>query len=396
MTNPRKFHMPSQGRVALIAAAVATAIMFAAPTLDEVFQNDALINSAVAAQHMGGKASAADQMGGKQGGQSGLGGYRQGQSSLSKILAEDEDSDRPSWAGGDKEENPHRGDGSAGSDTQKGGDYGDLWIVLRDDNGLPILDANGNVQPCLDAACTETIQLTADGELPPEYADAVIEVEFGRLNIARSPASVLEHSLVEALSKLDGLTLDDPRVTLDESGRLTIDGATIDSPLENLAIYEALLTAEAVDGVVTLSVTTNVEGAGAVTYTFSVPESVRLDLAASAIAAASDKTGELSVDEVVNISKFLEVDDELAALVGSYTYDRDTAYADVYVTYLVPVYDSNGTVIGYDIETKPVLETVEFNDLPLIDGDSDGIDRFAQAADDSVQVLEFVHDNAVD
>lgn len=263
-------------------------------------------------------------------------------------------------------------------------------MILRDDLGNPILDDNGNIQPCLDEACTQVIRLTDDGELPPEYADQVIAVEFGRLNIARSPASVLEHSLTEALAKLDDGVFGDT-VTLDPSGRLTVDGVAIDSPLESLALYEALLTSPVVDGMVVLSVTTQVEGEGAVTYSFSVPQDVRLDLAAAALAAASDKTGTLNVEEVVNISKFLGVDDELASLVGDYTYDRDTTFNDVTVWVLVET--SPGVYTATEVS---VLESVSFNSVPVVDGDTDGIDRFAQAADDAVQVLEYVHDNAID
>jgi hypothetical protein len=318
-------------------------------------------------------------------------GHRGGNKSVGDILAEEgeDDSDRPAWAQGNKEANPHRGEGSAGGDTQKGGDYGDIWVILRNDDGTPVLDANGNVQPCVDLACTETVQLTEDGELDPADASKVIEVEFGRLNISRAPSSVLEHSLVEALSKLDGgeLGVD---VTLDPSGRLTVDGSTIDSPLENLALYEALLTAPAVGGVITLSVTTQEEGGGEVTYSFSVPESMRLDLAASAIAAASDKTGELTTDEVVNISKFLGVDDELATLVPTYTYS-DSVYDDVKVWVLVET--SPGV---FEPQLVNITNYVTFNPVPAIDGDDNGIDRFTQAADDAVQVLEFVHDSAID
>ncbi len=397
MTKSSTKHVSPWGRVTLVAATVATAVIFAAPMIGEVLQTDYLVGSAVAAQHMGGNGGS-DQMSGGQGKHGGSGAYHQGQGNLSKILAEDEgddDSDRPDWAGGDKDLNPHRGDGNAGGDSMKGGDYGDIWIVLRDDTGLPILDANGNLQPCGDVECTaeNLIALTVDGELPPGATP--IEVEFGRLNIARSPDSVLEHSLVEALSKLDGLTWD-VDVKVDEAGRLTIGDATIDSPLENLAIYEALLTTEAVNGEVTLSVTTTVEGVGDVTYTFTVPESIRLDLAASAIAAASDKTGDLSVEEVINISAFLEADDDLANLVGSYTYDRDVTYAGDTLVIQVPVYDNNGNIIGYDEEVVSILTVVEFDELPSIDNDNDGIDIFAQAADDSVHVLEYVHDNAAE
>lgn len=362
------------------------------PTFDAGIAQAGIIAEAHAAEDgaKGGKGAMGAQRGGKgQGGSTAA--QRGGNKSIGDILAgEEEDSDRPVWAGGNKELNPHRGEGNAGGDSKKGGDYGDLWVILRDDLGNPILDANGNIQLCLDAACTEVVQLTADGELPPEYAASVIPVEFGRLNIARSPSKVLEHSLVEALAKLDDGVFGDT-VTLDPSGRLTIDGTTIDSPLENLALYEALLTAPAVDGVVTLSVSTTVEGSGDVTYTFSVPESVRLDLAASALAAASDKTGELNVDEVVNISKFLGVDDELAALVGDYTYDRTATYDDVKVWVLVET--SPGVYTATEVS---ILDTVTFNAVPAIDGDTDGIDRFTQAADDAVQVLEYVHDNALD
>lgn len=381
-------------KTSLLAAGISLALLAAPATQASLF--DDLIPAAEAAQGDGaGKGTMGANRGGGAGkGQMGTGDIqRGGNKRIGEILDDDggeEDSDRPDWAQGNKELNPHRGEGSAGGDTQKGGDYGDIWVILRDDLGNPILDENGNVQPCVDLACTETLSLNEDGELDPGDADSVIEVEFGRLNISRSPSSVLEHSLVEALSKLDGGVLGED-VTLDPSGRLTIDGSTIDSPLENLALYEALLTAPVDDaGNVTLSVTTSVEGGGTVTYSFTVPESVRLDLAASAIAAASDKTGELTIDEVVNISKFLEVDDDLANLVGDYSYD-DSIYDTVKVWILVET--SPGV-----FETREVLvsDYVTFNPVPAIDGDTDGIDRFTQAADDAVQVLEFVHDNAID
>ena len=318
-------------------------------------------------------------------------GLRSGKKDIRAVLAEDEneDSDRPPWAGvPGKEGKP--GGGSGGSDSKKGVDYGDIWIVLRNDLGQPILDANGNIQPCLDPACTQVIQLTADGELPPEYADKVLEVEFGRLNIARSPDRVLTHSLEEALSKLDGGVFG-TTVTLDPAGRLVIDGVAIDSPLENLALYAALLSTPAVNGVVTLSLTVDVEGGGTTTYSFSVPESVRLDLAASAFAAASDKTGSLSVDSVVGISSFMEVNDELAGLVGTYTYDRTSTYQDVQVWIMVEV--SPGVLVPKLVN---ILDVVQFNTVPTIDGDNNGIDRFTQAADDALQVIEYVHDNAID
>lgn len=314
-------------------------------------------------------------------------GSRQGKKSITDILSaeSEEDSDRPAWAGTPGNEGKPGG-GNAGGSTKKGGDYGDIIVMLRNDDGTLVEDGNITYAVASDGTLIEVV----NGEIP-EGAD-VQAVEFGRLNIARSPTKVLDHSLVEALSKLNDGVFGET-VTLDPSGRLVIDGSTIDSPLENLALYEALLTTAAVDGVITLTVSASQDGVDT-TYTFSVPESVRLDLAASALAAASDKTGELTIDEIVGISSFIGVADELASLVTSYTYDRNATYdgvtvwilvqeGDVYVPKEVSILDS---VVFTDVEDNSIKDNVE----------ATGIDVFTQAADDAVQVLEFVHDNALD
>ena len=367
-------------------SAVAVALAAGAWLMSYEGASFSLINTAKAAEQKG-------KGGGKglKGKGSGNKGLRSGKKDIDALLSEDEgeDSDRPPWAGvPGKEGKP--GGGSGGSDRKKGVDYGDIWVILRDDLGQPILDANGNIQPCLDVACTQVIQLTPEGDLPPEYADKVIEVDFGRLNIARSPDKVLTHSLEEVLSKLDGGVLG-TTVTLDPAGRLVVDGATIDSPLENLALYAALIATPAVDGVVTLSITADNEGGGTTTYTFSVPESERLDLAASALAAASDKTGTLNVDTVMGLTSILDVDSSLSNLVGTYTYDRTDTYGDVQIWIMVEV--SPGVLVPKLVN---ILDVVNFNTVPTIDGDNNGIDRFTQAADDALQVLEYVHDNAID
>jgi len=366
-------------------SALAIALVAGAWLLNYEGATISLIDSAKAAEQKG--------KGGKslKGKRSGYKGLRSGKKDIDSLLAEDgeEDSDRPPWAGvPGKEGKP--GGGSSGSDRKKGVDYGDIWVILRNDLGQPILDANGNIQPCLDIACTQVIQLTPEGDLPPEYADKVIEVDFGRLNIARSPDKVLIHSLEEALSKLDGGVFG-TTVTLDPAGRLVVDGVAIDSPLENLALYAALISTPAVDGVVTLSIKVDNEGGGTTTYTFSVPESIRLDLAASALAAASDKTGTLNVDTVMGLTSILDVNSALSNLVGTYTYDRTDTYKDVQVWIMVEV--SPGVLVPKLVN---ILDVVEFNTVPTIDGDNNGIDRFAQAADDALQVLEYVHDNAID
>jgi len=328
------------------------------------------------------------QKGGGQGGSGGKGGH-----STSDVLAADEgeeDSDRPDWAGQPgKEGKP--GGGSAGDSTKKGGDYGDIVVMLRDDLGNLIVDGTTTYAVAADG----TLISVVDGEIPE--GSAVQAVEFGRLNVARSPASVLEHSLVEALSKL---SVDGAVITLDAAGRLVVNDATIDSPLESLALYEALLTAvPAADGTITLSATTSHDG-GDTTYTFVVPtEWDRLDLAASALAAASDKTGELTIDEIVGISSFIGVDDELAALVGDFTFDPMVTYPDsLKVDILIESTTTPGTFVQTTVEVNDYVDvTVQVEDNSIKDvEDGNGIDEFADAANTAVQVLEFVHDNAVD
>ncbi len=324
------------------------------------------------------------------GGQStgGKGGLRGSKKSISDLLAEEddgEDSDRPSWAGTPGNEGKPGG-GNAGGSTKKGDEYGDIIVMLRYDDGTLVQDGNITYAVASDG----TLIPITDGEIP-EGAD-VQAVEYGRLNIARAPTKVLDQALTEALSKLDGGIVGDT-ITLDSAGRLvTSDGSAIDSPLENLAIYVALLTATPVDGMITLSVKD-----GDTTYTLSLPVGIRLDLAASAIAAASDKTGELTIDEIIGISTFLGVEDDLAKIVTNplYTYDR----ADVYTEGVLDVWvlvEENGVYVPTQVD---LYTTVEFNtveDNSIKDNSTGGIDQFTQEADDALQVLEYVHDNAID
>ncbi|WFM73224.1 hypothetical protein [Halomonas sp. CKK8] len=340
----------------------------------------------------------------------GFGAGGQGRSLESDIFRDDAAGGPPEGkgqgqggSGGDRGGKPDGAGGGGGPDSGKGGDYGDIVIILRDDDGTPILDDNGNVQPCLDAACEEVIQLVQeeDGkyEIPAEYADQVIPVEFGRLNVARSPESVTDHSLAELLSKMDGveITAETLAEMTDTSGRLiTPDGATIDSPLENLAFYIALLEAtneDPVDGLYTLSISTNPHGdEPAESYSMTVDADIVLTLAASALAAGSDKYGDLTIDEVMGISGFLGVADELSALVSSdsYSYSPDDLYGGVTVTVLQEVV-IDGTTYYQPTEVN-LLDEVVFNTVPTIEDNGYGIDTFTQQADDSVQVLEYVHD----
>ncbi|MFO7573871.1 MAG: T9SS type A sorting domain-containing protein, partial [Bacteroidales bacterium] len=140
------------------------------------------------------------------------------------------------------------GDGGGGG-GKKGGDYGDLWIIKRDANGAPVLDDNGCVIPLTAGNEELTLVLSTDGptekcELAPDDVDLVQEVDFGRLNIVRSPPKVIAKAYEAAMATLNASEED---IFTDPAGRLVATIAdvekTIDSPLENLALYKFMLTA---------------------------------------------------------------------------------------------------------------------------------------------------------
>lgn len=327
--------------------------------------------------------------------------------SIDEILSSEEsseDSDRPAWAGKNATA-PKPGGGSKGSDTRKGDSYGDLYVILRNDNGDPILvkwvDGQQVVYPGTGSTEGWYVQpldasgnpIPLDEEGHPVDESKVVEVDLGRLNLARAPEKVLEHSLVEALSKLSSATT----VTLDPAGRLVVDGVTIDSPLENLALFKAIVSTPAVDGVITLTATATVDG-NTVTYSFPISVEQAGLVAASAIAAAADKTGTLTVDEVMYIAKFFGLDSELSTFVSTWNYERDDVYTDNLKIWILEGVDTNGDGVFDVYYPKEVVvkDVVDFTTVPSIVDDGNGIDSFTQAADDSLQVIEYVHDNALD
>lgn len=231
-----------------------------------------------------------------------------------------------------------------------------------------MLDQYGNVQPVdVDG---NLIPINEEGEPVDEAAAALLqEVEFSRLSVARAPSKVIDHALEEAL---DALTSADS-ITVDEAGRLvvTTDGVekTIDSPLENLALYQALM----------------VDGSLPVTLPVSA-----LDLAASLYGAASDKTTEVTIDQIVYMNSILGINvtkdgETVYYNFLPYTYDRTATFDDM-ITYL----KDDGTGTGtYITVTESIMTAVFGDEAYTSDG---GVDGFAQATDDARTVIEFIHD----
>jgi hypothetical protein len=279
--------------------------------------------------------------------------------------------------------NPHAGAGAGNpsSGTTKGDMYGDLVVLLRDlATGAPIV-AGTSVDPetgeeiteyyvCLDADCTTTVS-TVLGEIPEGVT--AIEVDFGRSSVARAPDKVTDHALDEALSKL----ADADEVALDVSGRIvySIDGAwyTIDSPLENLALYIDLAAGLAADS--TTATEAALEALGLAS----------LDTAASLLAGVADKTGDITLDYLVN-------ENVVAGVVepGVYYDYTDFAYTRDYPTeYTYWVSIDGALPVAMTLDVNAYLADASVNgELPDA---TDYAALFAAAADDALEVIELVH-----
>ena len=336
------------------------------------------IPSAVAAQGQGGqkgRMGGQGQGGGGQGMQGGGAGQGQrgGGKSVEALVSDEgddgDDSDAPEWAQGNKEANPHRGDPNPTPGDRKGDEFGDLYVVVRDAvTGVPILVAGEDgivdeLQICQDSACTpELVVATVDGEVPATAAP--VEVEFGRLNIGRAPTKVIDHALDEALSKITAV--DPTLLALDPAGRITVDGVTIDSPLENLALYIGVMTGDQT----VLAALDSLPGDPLV-------------LAPALLGAAADKTGEISVDLVYYSNQIYDIVQGAQVYdYSTFVYDRSIYDQDVTYNY----YADDGTIKTSSINLAAYLEATQ----PTLDG-ALGISLFSIAADDALEIVEFVH-----
>jgi len=362
--------------------------------------------SSVAAEHSGAGKGGSDSHGGRggqgsggSGGERGQGGSRMGggHGAVDKIFrvdpAAEEDSDRPEWAGV-KGGKAGGGGKPFGAGTKKGDLFGDMYILLRDPNGVPLTDANGEelvVAFYYDTTGVLVPVTDADGQLVAiprnEEGDLLTsvtvgettynvvpgEVELGRLGVGRSPSKVLNHSLDEALAKL---TAEGAVIAIDSTGRLTVDGTTIDSPLENLALYETYMTTGTIPGV-------------------TLPDGFN---PAALLAAAGDKTGTISVDTLVYMNSILGINSGTTYYdFSDYQYDRTATWSAATATVLV--LDEGDPADPADDVYRPTLVNLYdavFGSTAWSDPTSEGgADDFAAAANDYLQVIEFVHDNEV-
>ena len=403
------------------------------------------------------------------------------------------------------------GGGGGGEVPDTGTLYGDLYVILRDVNGVPIFhtetitvpeseEGPGDdvvvtcLQPISAVTASVTIATYDDGSLTidaiegepfalPSYvdpagdlveceltemmADWVQSVDFGRLNMGRAPVSVIAHAFDEAINKMNTATA----ISLDPAGRLVLTFAddsvkTIDAPAENLALYIAMMT----DGDWITEDTTpivnggppdgvgpaegdgpsseprpvlneiaigHLEGLGFTNLGDPYDGTIGADLnnqelllAASLLAAAADKTGSITLDKVVYIN-FIYGINQLGTLsdgqpeprnyfdYGGFGYDRGLAYQNrgstecsgygssfVWVLQPEVVVDNHFVItcmdlLAYAVDPEGIYDqgnsvrytymTESYTTVPFSYTFDTNVRGFAQAADDALQIIEYIH-----
>jgi hypothetical protein len=232
---------------------------------------------------------------GSQHGAKGKGGpqYRGGRQELprgegdlldNKVLQGDEEAEGGHEGGATHEEGQHD------SNRQKGGGH-----------GAPGEDSDAKGPRFGGGRGDET-----HGGRPVWAQEGIPEVELGRLNVVRSPEHVLQRALTESLASVtDGMVsfYNQPLPAIIEQLRTNYDNVVrIDSPLQNLALYQDLLAH-----------TGNLNESGLASVGVAVTPANRNDLAALLLGSASDKNLTVSDDTVKAVSIMLGVDSQLTA-----------------------------------------------------------------------------------
>ena len=340
--------------------------------------------------------------------------------------------------------NGGNGDGLRGSSAQP--DLGDLFILKRNNYGVPELSDDACRQPL--AAPGVSLLPSSDGKYPgctPASGESCVipvdpatcavvlgyetftqKVDFGRTSVVRSPIPELETQLEDVVSTLASADC----ISLDAAGRLvasTVAGdvvisTAIDSPLQNLAIYRQLM----------LKGYLGAENAQIELPDHDNPMDV-LNTAARGLGASFDKTGKIGVDTVVYLNQILgltdenvqtllpkhcvEVKEEVEGVVktvrkcfldygptgGAYDYRRGANFGFLPAPAYIPgspatpkegwfeyLGVSGSSVPGFVIAQGPILAAVpELAADPALTGSNIG--GFVLAADDARAVIDFMH-----
>jgi len=342
--------------------------------------------------------------------------------------------------------------GNPGPPPGKGGgggapDYGDLIVIYRDEYGVPIpspavqvpdpetgvlVDGGLCWQPVAAAAGDDLDFLfageynetgdpvyTADRRGIPvdqytcgveaEFATLTQEVDFGRINEARSPDDVFASQLEDVITKL--ATADTK--SLDPAGRMVASTcpaeatttSTIDSPLQSLAVYRQLM----------------------LTGKIGTPlpqEADWLLTAARALGTASDKSGGVNVDMVAYLNMIMGLDqapvtflakrcvemrEEVQGTIqlvekcfldfGDFGYDRAANFGALPSPAYIPGSEPEAGWFEYLAETTPgtfqIVQGPIFEAVFGTEFSGGNVGAFARASDDTRAVISFMHANPV-
>ena len=306
-----------------------------------------------------------------------------------------------------------------GAGSKKGDLYGDQYIVLRDidpadggGSGEPVLDENGQLILVGSNGSLIYFEQNIDGdyEIPAEALPYVQEVELERANVARAPDKVMEKSLAAAMEKIEAAAV----IDTDPAGRIVCDGITIDSPLENLALYTYLMTAggesswpavvefwpeefQALVGANLLDPNWDPSSLLGAAFSKSLP--VSLD-------AVLYQNTTLGVNEVTQVGGQLSVDYfDFSNISGeTYNYDRVAQYENIWLQWYE---DTDGDSSTLERVQATVMDAVFGNEdwmdqyirassdpsvFEVADATESGVNDFAQAVDDARAVINFMHE----
>jgi len=397
----------------------------------------------------------------------------------------------------EKPDDPGGGPKDPGGSSDYAVLYGDLYVLERDGNGEPVttpVEYQDSVSPelievqCLKPIAEDCTKLQLWGQMGEDFDPEVYdpceiftddlelaqEVSFGRQSVARTSATVIDSAYFEALKVLNAATTDgevSTPVRLDPAGRFELyipvaedaigcedEGCywkTIDSPLENMGLYRALM----LDGclmpvTVTRGFTDSTNSLSAIAEGHLIdaglghlrcigeepdahPETLDMLMAAAFWGGSADKTSPVSLDEFVNANTYLGINSYVA--VGGtkkkpeleftyfdftpFSYNRDDTHpaAGGDPGEGLPPIPSSATVLSLSSsETEPIFVIAPAQALfgespPAVDlgavnigvcrdgvmmegtclaentGDCGPANYFAQATEDARKIVWFVH-----